>query len=226
MKLSIVVPAHNESKNLKLLIPQLDNTLAALNEAYEIIIVDNASTDDTAETIRALEKRFPTVASVFEGRKGFGSAILAGLARARGQVIGYIHADNQMEAMDIVRIYEKLKSEDLALCKATRLDRHDGVLRWIISQVYNLLFRFMFQVRLRDINGSPKLFTRQFFQAAQIASRDWFIDPEVVIKAQRRGARMGEVEIRTHKRAHGSSQVRAGTVMEFLKNMFNYRFRG
>lgn len=222
MNLSIVVPAHNESKNLKLLVPQLDATLSTLNELYEIIVVDNASTDDTQETIVALKKRFPTVVSVFEGKKGFGSAILAGLERSQGEVIGYIHADNQMEAMDIVRIYQKLKREGLELCKATRLDRYDGLIRWFISKVYNLLFRVMFQVCLRDINGSPKLFTRQFFQAAHINSRDWFIDPEVIIKAQRLGARVGEIEIRTRPRPHGSSQVRAATVWEFLKNMFHY----
>lgn len=222
MNLSVVVPAHNESVNLKLLAPQIDTTLSTLNEEYEIIVVDNASTDDTQETLAILKRRFPSVKSIFEPKKGFGNAILAGLAHARGEVIGYIHADNQMEAMDIVRIYRKLKQENLDLCKATRMDRHDGLMRWVISKVYNLLFRLLFHVRLRDINGSPKLFTRQFFQAADISSRDWFIDPEIIIKARRRSARMGEVEIHTKSREHGSSQVRGSTVLEFLKNMWRY----
>ncbi|OJI07379.1 hypothetical protein BK004_01450 [bacterium CG10_46_32] len=222
MKLSIIVPAHNESANLKLLVPQIDTILSTLNEEYEIIVVDNASTDDTLEILNILKRQFSSVISVFEPKKGFGSAILAGLARSQGDVIGYIHADNQMEAMDIVRIYQKLKLENLDICKATRADRYDGIMRWVISRVYNLLFRAMFHVRLRDINGSPKLFTRNFFYAAHITSRDWFIDPEIIIKAQRRGARMGEVMIHTKPREHGSSQVRATTVLEFLKNMFYY----
>lgn len=222
MDLSIVVPAHNESSNLKLLVPQLDTTLSTLEGEYEIIAVDNASTDDTQETLAVLTRRFPTVRGVYEPVKGFGSAILAGLAHARGEVIGYIHADNQMEAMDIVRIYQKLTQERLELCKATRMDRHDGVVRWVISRVYNTLFRFLFHVSLRDINGSPKLFTRQFFNQAGISSRDWFIDPEIIIKAQRSGVRMGEVPIYTKPREHGSSQVRAATVVEFMKNMFRY----
>ncbi|MDP8212331.1 MAG: glycosyltransferase family 2 protein [Candidatus Zapsychrus exili] len=222
MKLSIVVPAYNESKNLKLLIPQLDTTLSTLNQEYEIIIVDNASIDDTQETLSILKSRFPRIVGIFEEKKRFGNAILAGLGHARGEVIGYIHADNQMEAMDIVHIYQKLCQENLDLCKATRMDRHDGVVRWIISKVYNFLFRIMFNVRLLDINGSPKLFTRKFFEQANISSRDWFIDPEIIIKAGRMRVLMGEVEIHTNPREYGSSQVRAVTVLEFLKNMFHY----
>lgn len=222
MNLSIVVPAHNESNNLKLLVPEIDTILSSLDGEYEIVVVDNASTDDTAATLAMLKGRFPTVRSVSEPKKGFGNAILAGLGEAHGEVIGYIHADNQMEAMDIVRIYHKLRQENLDLCKATRMDRHDGIMRWIISQAYNLLFRLMFNVRLRDINGSPKLFTRQFFQSANIRSRDWFIDPEIIIKAQRASARMGEIMIYTKPREHGSSQVRAVTILEFLKNMWRY----
>lgn len=222
MNFSIVVPAYNESKNLKLLIPQLDTTLSTLNESYEIIAADNGSFDDTQETLAILKTRFPAVVSVFEPRKGFGSAILAGLSQARGEVLGYIHADNQMEAMDIVRIYRLLKQGRLDLCKATRIDRHDGVIRWIISKVYNLLFRMLFSTDWRDINGSPKLFTRQFFQAARISSRNWFIDPEIIIKARRLKARMGEVEIRTRPRRYGMSQVHAGTILEFIRDMFRY----
>lgn len=222
MNFSIVVPAYNESKNLKLLIPHLDTTLSAFNESYEIIVADNGSLDDTQETLAILQRRFPAVVSVFEPRKGFGSAIMAGLARAQGEVVGYVHADNQMEAMDIVRIYRLLKQEQLDLCKATRIDRHDGAIRWIISKVYNLLFRMLFQTHWRDINGSPKLFTRQFFQAARISSNNWFIDPEIIIKARRLGARMGEVEIRTRPRRYGMSQVHASTILEFIRDMFLY----
>jgi len=222
MKLSIVIPAHNESKNLQLLIPQLDTTLSTIGEEYEIIIVDNASVDDTSAEIDLLKKKFPKVVGIFEPEKGFGSAILAGLKNAQGEVLGYIHADNQMESMDVLRIYKKLKQENLALCKATRLDRHDGFVRWVISRVYNILFRIMFRARLRDINGSPKLFTGEFFQKANISSRDWFIDPEIVIKAQKMGVRMGEVEIHTLPREYGFSQVRLQTVIEFIKNMLSY----
>ncbi len=222
MRFSIVVPARNESENLQLLIPQLDKALATIGESYEIIVVDNGSTDGTAETLSRLSKEFPALRSVYESTKGFGNAILRGLSESQGDILGYIHADNQMKPDDLVRIYHRLTHDHLVVCKASRLDRHDGITRWIISKSYNFLFRIMFGVRIRDINGSPKLFTKDFFHQADIQSRDWFIDPEIIIKAQRLGLPMAEVEIHTAIRPHGSSQVHTQTVFEFMKNMIIY----
>jgi len=222
MLLSIVVPAYNESENLKLLIPRLDKELSFLGREYEIIVVDNASADDTQTTLKTLSQNFASVRGVLEPKKGFGNAILAGLNSAGGDVLGYIHADNQMEPSDLVRIYRKLTEDHLDVCKATRLDRHDGFTRWIVTKVYNFLFKIMFGVNIRDINGSPKLFTKEFFRRAGLDSRDWFIDPEIVIKVKRLGAKIGEFEIHTSSRPHGVSQVKFKTVIEFLKNMFYY----
>lgn len=222
MNFSVVVPAYNESENLKLLIPRLDKALTSLGCEYEIIVVDNASTDNTQNTLKTLSQSFPSVLCVFEPKKGFGNAVLAGLNSATGEILGYIHADNQMEPSDLVRIYHKFMKDGLDVCKATRLDRHDGFVRWIVTKVYNFLFKIMFGAKIRDINGSPKLFTREFFRKAGIESKDWFIDPEIVIKAARLNSKIGEVEIYTAPRRHGASQVKFKTVMEFLKNMFYY----
>lgn len=218
--LSIVVPCHNEAENLPLLIPQLVSALSPLRDTYEIIVVDNASTDNTQEIVRTLHERFPSVRAVSEPEKGFGNAILRGLRESSGDVIGYIHADNQMSSETILRIYHKLIQNKLDICKATRINRHDGFVRFVITKVYNLLFRLMFSVTQRDINGSPKLFTRSFYEKARLESRDWFIDPEIIIKAKRMGAKIDELEIITFRRKAGVSQVRMATVMEFIRNMF------
>ncbi|KKU07746.1 MAG: Glycosyl transferase family 2 [Candidatus Magasanikbacteria bacterium GW2011_GWA2_45_39] len=222
MKFSIVVPAYNESENLRLLIPELDKALHSLGEPYEVIVVDNASTDNTQETLARLRERFPSLRVESDPVKGFGKAILTGLAASQGEIIGYIHADNQMMPEEIIRIYQKLIRDNLEVCKATRLDRHDGIRRWVISKGYNFLFRLMFGIRIRDINGSPKLFTRKFFNEAALQSRDWFIDPEIIIKAKRLRVPIAEVEIHTLSRLHGASQVYTLTIFEFLRNMFNY----
>lgn len=220
--LSIVVPSYNESENLKRLIPELVQTLSVFGDRYEIIVVNNASTDDTQATLRMLCGEFPRVRGVFEPEKGFGRALLRGLREGGGEVLGYIHADNQMSPQEIVRIYQKLTADDLDVCKATRMNRNDGAFRFVVSKVYNILFRLMFRVDMRDINGSPKLMTRRFFDAAHLKSLDWFIDPEIIIKAKRMGARAGELPIRTFRRESGVSQVRLRTIVEFFKNMLRY----
>ncbi|MFH2231642.1 MAG: glycosyltransferase family 2 protein [Patescibacteria group bacterium] len=222
MDFSVIIPAYNEADNLKLLVPKLDARLRNIGRTYEVIVVDNASTDATQEVIGSLRAGLPALRLVYEGKKGFGNALLTGFNAAQGEVIGYIHADNQMEPDDLVKVYEKLKRDGLNVCKATRLDRHDGFTRLVISKCYNLLFRLMFGVKLLDINGSPKLFTRDFYNRVKLESRDWFIDPEIVIKASRLGVPMGEVGIHTKPRPHGASQVRFQTLLEFFKNMIHY----
>ena len=217
--LSVVIPSHNESDNLKRLIPELTKALSVLGDEYEVIVVDNASTDDTKSTLEALTKQFPRVKSVYEPEKGFGRALLRGLREGNGEVLGYIHADNQMSPTEIIRIYQKLVSDNLDVCKATRENSSDGVTRFIISKVYNALFRIMFRVTMKDINGSPKLFTKKFFDTARIESLDWFIDPEIIIKAKRMDAKLGELPIVTFPRKAGVSQVRVATVFEFIRNM-------
>ncbi len=221
MNLSIVIPAYNEAESLHTLLERLTQALLSF-KGYEVIIVDNASTDNTQEVLKDIEQTYPMVRSVYEGKKGFGNALLAGFTAAKGNIIGYIHADNQMDPKDIVRIYQNLHEHNFAVCKASRLDRHDGFVRLVISKVYNLLFRTLFGVKLKDINGSPKLFTRSFYEQAQLSSQDWFIDPEIIIKAQRLQQPIGETPIHTYTRDHGSSQVRAGTIIEFMKNMIRY----
>ncbi|MEK7208058.1 MAG: glycosyltransferase family 2 protein [Patescibacteria group bacterium] len=220
--LSIIVPSRNESDNLKRLIPELVQTLSVLGDAYEVIVVDNGSTDATQETLQELTSRYPRVRSVYEGERGFGRALLCGLHEGQGEVLGYIHADNQMSPREILRIYEKLKKDNLAVCKARRIHRNDGAWRYFISKVYNALFRLMFKVNLKDINGSPKLFTKTFFEGAKLSSLDWFIDPEIIIRAKQLGAAVGELDIHTFRRESGVSQVRLKTILEFCKNMLRY----
>ena len=75
---------------------------------------------------------------------------------------------------------------------------------------------------MKDINGSLKLFTKEFFNEARLKSQDWFIDPEIVLRAHELGDKMSEYEIQTRPRMHGNSKVRVMTVFVFLKNMYHY----
>jgi len=222
IRLSVIIPAFNESANLYTLLKELNDTLSSLNSEFEVIVVDNASIDNTQDVLGRVKKEFPMLRVAFEEKKGFGNALLKGFGIAQGDVIGYIHADNQMDTLTVINMYQRIVDNDLAFCKATRLNRNDGFVRWIISKSYNLLFRLIFSIRMKDINGSPKLFTKDFYEEARLKSQDWFIDPEIVLRAHELGVKMSEYEILTKPRMHGDSQVGVVTVFEFLKNMYHY----
>lgn len=226
LRYSVVVPAHNESENLAVLIPRLERALSTLPGSYEILIVDNASTDGTEGTIKALAARMPQLRLVKEPTLGYGRAVIAGLEAAHGAYIGIIRADNQEKSEDIVRMFEALEREGASLYKAIRKNRTgDGLKRLIVSRIYNQLFKLLFNLKSRDLNATPKVFTREFLEAARLRSTDWFIDAEMVIKAERMGVRIGEMEIEYLPRLHGKSTVRMRHVFEFLGNMLRWRVR-
>lgn len=223
---SIIVPAHNEADNLEVLVPRLHAALLTLDQDFEIIVIDNASTDSTEHIITQLARDMPQLRCVKEPTMGYGRAILAGLAASRGDIIGIIRADNQEKPEDLCRMVQALENEHKTLYKAVRIHRKsDGLKRIVVSFVYNALFKLMFGLRSRDLNATPKVFTREFMEASRLRSKDWFIDAEMVIKAERIGLVIGEMEIEYLPRLKGKSTVRMRHIFEFLRNMVWWRER-
>lgn len=223
---SIVVPAHNESENLSVLLPRLAAALSGVQGSFEILLVDNASTDDTPRLIAELAHTIPQLRLVLQPVLGYGRAVLSGLVATRGSYIGIIRADNQEKPEDLRDMCNEMQERKLDFFKAIRAHRtSDGVRRIIISLVYNSLFKILFQTRSRDLNATPKVFTRAFYEAAHLESVDWFIDAEMVLKAEYLGLRVGEREIEYLPRLKGASNVRVRHIFEFLGNMLQWRTR-
>jgi glycosyltransferase involved in cell wall biosynthesis len=220
--LSIIVPCLNESGNINGLIPRLDSALQQLGVTYEIIVVDNGSLDKTKQIATVIAAQYSTVSVVEEKQRGFGLTLRKGFSASKGEVLGYIHGDNQMNPRVIVEMYKKLQSDNVAVCKAMRRNRRDGGIRSFISISYNFIFRILFGTRCHDINGSPKIFTRDFYEAADLKSEDWFIDPEIVIKADHLGFSIAEHAIDSADRLHGVSKVHFHAVPEFLINIIRH----
>ncbi|MFA6171557.1 MAG: glycosyltransferase family 2 protein [Patescibacteria group bacterium] len=223
MRFSLVIPAYNESSSLNSAISPLMDEIEKVETDFEIILVDNGSTDDTRERLAGLEKIFPRLKTVrVFPNQGYGNGILAGLKSARGEIIGWTHADNQIAPADIVRAYQKMLNENLQLCKAVRKERESGWRR-TQSRAYNFIFHRLFKSGLRDINSPPKIFSRSLYEKINLCSLGWFIDPELVIKALREGAKIGEVEISWKPREGSRSKVSLTASLDFLFNMIKYR---
>lgn len=223
--LSVVIPAHNESENLKILLPRLRTSLA--NIRSQIVIVDNASNDDTGAVLDFLKGSMPNLDIIKEPCLGYGRTVIMGLKNAHGKVIAIMRADNQEKPEDLVRMYKYLQMSGLEFCKAIRKNRlrEEGITRVIVSAVYNTLFGWFFCVDAKDINASPKIFTKKFYAQLKPESADWFIDAEMVIKARKLGYEIGEMEILYSPRLNGRSNVRFVHILEFLRNMWRWHRR-
>jgi glycosyltransferase involved in cell wall biosynthesis len=192
-----------------------------------LVLVNNGSSDGTGHILSALQEQNSRIKLVsLAGNAGYGGGILAGLSECTGRYVGYAWGDDQIRAEDVFRVFDVLRSDGLDLCKTTRIAREDGVERKIVSWIYNTAFELLFPARSRDVNGCPKIMRAEALQAIRPRSRDWFLDAEIMIKAERHGLKVGEVAVTYHRRKWGRSHVGLRTILEFLWNMIRYRVGG
>lgn len=223
------MPCYNEEACLRNTARALIQAFANRRIALELVLVDNGSTDRTGQIIDELmEEGLPVVKVTVPVNRGYGYGIIQGLQRCSAPFVGYLCADGQVSAEDTVRIYTLVKGSDgRLLVKVRRRFRKDGIVRKITSIVYNGLMLGVFgRLEVIDINGSPKIFSREAFRRMRLESEDWFLDPEVMIKAKHMGLTSLELNVRGLLRQGGKSNVRVGTVLEFIRNILRYRFSG
>ncbi|MBI4093793.1 glycosyltransferase family 2 protein [Candidatus Kaiserbacteria bacterium] len=223
-ELSIVIPAYNEGEHLAAVAVELTDVLRSALLDYEIVVVNNGSRDNTGDIIEQLAKGNPRIRAVHlaENRK-YSGGILAGLAEAKGEVMGWAHADGQADPRDIVRLYRAMREGKCELGKAIRRERHESPWRIVQGKIWYGIFQLLFWSPYRDVNATPKLMTRRAAEILKLDSRDWFLDPEFVIKALRNKIPICEVETVWRSRKSGSTRAHLFTGLEFLKNLLLYR---
>ncbi|GAB6180754.1 hypothetical protein JCM14036_20730 [Desulfotomaculum defluvii] len=226
-KLSLVIPLYNEQENVERVVAELQQALEQEHINYELVLVDNGSTDNTGLLLTQLAKKSPTIKVVkVDQNQGYGWGIINGLRWACGDYLGFMGGDGQIDPTDVVKVYHSLLEGHYQLCKVKRYHRADGLIRKYVSHIFNIIFVYTFKVNVGDINGSPKIMSRKCYEQLNLSAKDWFLDAEVVLKSQHLNYSIGEVPVMFHRRMGGSSSVRISTIWEFFKNIFLYRKRG
>jgi dTDP-4-dehydrorhamnose 3,5-epimerase-like enzyme len=228
-ELSLVLPCYNEEEGLPETVPALAEAFRRDGVRLELVLVENGSTDRTGAVIDELvERGLPIVKVVVPVNRGYGHGIVQGLRACTAPLIGYLCADGQVAPQDVLRTYRLAEGrEERVLVKVRRRFRQDSWKRKIVSIQYNGLMLAVFGwLGAIDINGSPKIFARAHLEALRLASDDWFLDPEIILKVRELGLRVIEIDVEGYARQGGHSNVRRETILEFLRNMWRYRFGG
>ena len=227
--LSLIMPCYNEAESIPVTIPRLFGAFEAAGHRLEIVAVDNGSTDETSRVLGGLQTRHAGLRSTrIEVNEGYGNGLLQGIPLCRADLVGFIPADGQVDAEDVVRLYETaVAARGYVVAKVRRRFRMDGLKRKFVSIAYNGMVRLMWPaLDTLDVNGTPKILPRRALEAMQLESRGWFFDPEIMIKAHYLGIRVLEHNAFARMRGSGVSHVRASTCLEFLRNLLAYRFTG
>jgi glycosyltransferase involved in cell wall biosynthesis len=225
--LSFVMPCYNEEESVAVTLRRLLGAFERAGIALEVVAVDNGSRDRTGEILHRLAAELPAVRPHrVEVNQGYGFGLLSGIPHCRAAWIGFIPADGQVDAEDVVHLFQSAAaSRGDVVAKVRRRFRMDGPLRKLISITYNLLIRMLWPgLQSLDINGTPKILPRPALEAMRLESRGWFLDPEIMIKAHYMGLRVLEFNAFARMRGSGTSHVRGSTCFEFLRNLLIYRF--
>ena len=221
--LGLAIPFFNEEAAAQVVIADLKGALREARIPHAIALVNNGSTDSTGKILNRLASKDESLLVLhLEENGGYGGGILAGMRQLQTPVVGWMWGDGQVEASVVVDAYEALVRTGAELAKARRIQRNDGRQRWAVSKAYNLVMRALGS-KLSDANGCPKLFTREAWETLDARSTDWFLDPEVVLKALEKGLVWTEVDAVMRARAGGASKVHRETVIEFLKHLRAWR---
>lgn len=220
----LVLPLYDEADCCEAVVRDLLAAFDAARVPVRLMLVNNGSSDATPAIINRLSVELPACTALhLSPNAGYGGGILAGLAALNTPVLGWYWGDGQVEPAVVVAAYQKLRDEGLDLVKARRVERQDGTQRAVVSRVYNAVMRLGFGLPTDDTNGCPKLLTRRALEQIAPRSRDWFLDPEVMLRAAELGLRWGEVDAVMRARTGGSSKVRWSTSVEFAQRLWAWK---
>lgn len=226
-EVSFIMPCYNEEEVIGYTIPRLVKAFERGGYRLELLAVDNGSSDRTGEIIDDFAASgLPVRKHRIEVNEGYAKAVLEGIPLCSAPWIGIIPADGQVDAEDVVRLYESVSHSDgRVLAKVRRRFRMDGLARHVISLFYNA-FMLLLWPRLGsfDVNGSPKIAHRDALRAMELESKDWLLDPEIMIKAHHMGLAVIEMNVFARMRERGMSKVEAVTCLDFVKKLLRFRF--
>lgn len=220
--ISVTIPICNEAGNLSELYEKVRNALVKTGRDWELILVNDGSTDRSEELLDEIAARDPLV-KVVHLRRNFGqtAAMMAGFDFARGDIIIPMDGDLQNDPADIPLMLAKL-DEGFDVCSGWRKDRKDNALhRNLPSIMANRLISFVSGVRLHDFGCSLKAYRREIIEGVRLYGEMHRFLP---IYARWHGAKIAEVEVRHYARSSGHSKYGLERVLKVLADLITVKF--
>jgi glycosyltransferase involved in cell wall biosynthesis len=225
--LSLVMPAHNEAENLRWLLPYVNEVLPRVANRFDVIVVDDGSTDGTSVIAESIAHELGMELRVIrhERKSGYGAAVGDGLRVADLDFTAFTDADGQLDIADLALLVPLLSDADLV--GGWRLTREDPAFRSVISSVFNRLVLVTLRIQVKDVNCALKIVRTDMLRRFDLHSRSALINAELYWKVQEHGGSYVQVGVPHHKRRMGRrSGGRLIPILRAMKELAEIRFRG
>ena len=206
IELSIFFPCYNDGGTIASLVALADETAKALTENYEIIVIDDGSSDHSRKILASLIEKYPRLRLVFhETNRGYGGALRSGFTTASGEWVFYTDGDYQYDVDDLRLLWAKAGPE-VDVVNGYKVKRHDPWYRVLIGLLYQHVIQIAFRLKIRDVDCDFRLIRRSALERFGLLENTGCICVELVKKLQETGARFEEAGVRHMFRACGRSQ--------------------
>ena len=221
------MPAHNESENLRWLLPHVNEVLPRLAKRFNVVVVDDGSTDGTGQVAESLARELGMELRVVrhDRMSGYGAAVGDGLRAADLEFTAFTDSDGQLDPADLGVLVPLLKDADLV--GGWRMTREDPAFRSVISGVFNQLVLWTFRIPVKDVNCALKIVRTDMLRRLTLHSRSALINAELYWKVRAHGGRFAQAGVEHHPRRMGRrSGGRLIPILRATKELVQVRLRG
>jgi glycosyltransferase involved in cell wall biosynthesis len=204
--ISAFFPAFNDEGTIAEMVRDVLAVLPTLADDYEVLVIDDGSTDRTATVLDELARGLPCLRVIHHHEnRGYGAALASGFRDARKDLVFYTDGDAQYDVRELARL-TPLMTDGVAVVNGYKLRRADAPHRVVLGEVYKRLARGLFRLPIRDVDCDFRLLRRAAIQQIELGSTSGVVCTEMIYKLRRAGCRFAEVEVHHYPRRHGRSQ--------------------
>lgn len=203
MGITIFFPVYNDEKTVERVTKKSIEVLRKLTNDYEVLIINDGSPDRSGELADEIARKNPGAVRVIhhDSNKGYGTSVREGLKHAKHDWVCFTDGDDEYDVYDLLKMYPLRKHYNLII--TFRYVKVYSGLRQLISLVYNIIIRWLYRTRFRDVSTGLRLIYKPILENIELESTSPFIGAEIVIKTMLKGHPVGEMGIQTFPREFG-----------------------
>ncbi len=206
LSLSIFFPCYNDAGTIGSLVAAADTVASEFTPDYELIVVDDGSTDSSRELLRQLQGTYPNLRLEFHDQnRGYGAALRSGFSRASKDLVFYTDGDGQYDVFEL-RNFLRIMQDGVDAVNGYKIHRNDPIHRVILGTLYLRVMRLLFNFHVRDVDCDFRLIRRRVFHRIALHHDSGVICLELVKKLELAGYRFAEYPVHHFHRRYGRSR--------------------
>ena len=218
--LSIFFPCYNEADNVKTMIEQSVQIGNDYGIDYEVVVVDDGSSDQSAQIVREEARKNPRIRLIQHSQnKGYGAALRTGLGNVKKDLVFLTDGDNQFRLSEMEKLFSKIDSCDVVV--GYRINRQDKAHRRLNGFLWTSLNKILFSLPVRDVDCAFKLFRRKALEGMELKSDHLLIHAEILARLKKKGCKIEEIGVTHYPRVAGKATATGiGRILKTFQELF------